>query len=77
MHTSVMDISGHLRSALCIAQPLAEQYKFIVVAPECANPAKYVSWVVVDASTTGLSGYAARAGAHTLQRWGIKAICND
>ena len=35
---------------MCVAQPLAEQYKFIVIAPECANPAKYVSWVVVDAS---------------------------
>ena len=33
------------------AQPLAEQYKFIVIAPECADPSAWVSWQVSDAAS--------------------------
>ena len=33
------------------AQPLAEQYKFIVIAPECADPSDWVSWQVAKAAS--------------------------
>jgi len=40
-----------LLSAVRAAQPLAEQYKFIVIAPECADPSAWVSWQVADAAS--------------------------
>ena len=43
-------LPAHALSAVRAAQPLAEQYKFIVVAPECADPSDWVSWRVADAA---------------------------